>query len=57
MYDIPVTVTLVPQNGPASEIVVTLSDRVVERTIPTAARLRDVDVNRDSAALAHFDEE
>ena len=56
VYDIPVTVTLRPQNGPPTELVVTLSDRIVERTIPTPVRMRNVEVNRDSASLAEFDD-
>jgi hypothetical protein len=56
VFDIPVTVTLVHANGGTTEIVIPLADRVVERMIPTDARVRSVQVNRDSAALAEFDE-
>ena len=56
VFDIPVTVTLVHANGATTDVVLTLSDRIVERTIPTESRVRDVQVNRDSAALAEFDE-
>jgi hypothetical protein len=56
VFDIPVTVTLVHANGASTDVVLTLSDRIVERTIPTESRVRDVEINRDSAALAEFDE-
>jgi aminopeptidase N len=56
VFDIPVTVTVVYPNGRTTDVVVALSDRVVERAIPTEGRVRDVQVNRDSAALAEFDE-
>jgi hypothetical protein len=57
VFDIPVTVTLVHANGASTDVVLMLSDRIVERTIPTESRVRDVQVNRDSAALAEFDEQ
>ena len=56
VFDIPVTVTLEHGKGESTDVVLTLSDRVVERTIPTRTRVREVQVNRDSAALAEFDE-
>jgi hypothetical protein len=56
VFDIPVTVTVTYPNGRTIDVIVPLSDRVVERTIPTEGRARQVQVNRDSAALAEFDE-
>jgi aminopeptidase N len=56
VFDIPVTVTLVYPNGRSADVTVVLSDRIVERSIPTEGRARDVEVNRDSAALAEFNE-
>jgi aminopeptidase N len=57
VFDIPVTVTLELANGGSTDVVLTLTDRVVERTIPTDTRVREVQVNRDSAALAEFDKQ
>jgi hypothetical protein len=56
VFDIPVTVTLTYPNGRSADVLMALSDRAVERTIPTDGRVRAVQVNRDSAALAEFDE-
>jgi hypothetical protein len=56
VYDIPVTVTFMHPNGVTTDVIITLADRVVERTIPTETRVRSVQVNRDSAAIAEFDE-
>jgi aminopeptidase N len=57
IYDIPVTVTLVNANGTTTDVMIPLADRIVERTIPTETRVRSVQVNRDSAAIAEFDEQ
>ena len=57
VFDIPVTVTLELANGGSTDVVLTLTDRVVERTIPTDTRVREVQVNRDSGALAEFDKQ
>jgi hypothetical protein len=56
VFDLPVTVTLEYAGGRTTDVVVPLTDKVVERTIPTDGRIRDLEINRDSAAIAEFDE-
>ena len=56
VFDLPVTVTLEYDGGRMQEIVVPLSEKVVERTFPIGERVRRVHVNRDHAALAEFDD-
>jgi aminopeptidase N len=58
LFDIPVTVTLTYADGRRTqEAVVVLSDRVVEWKMPTTGQVRHVDVNRDQAAIAEFDQQ
>lgn len=56
IFDIPVTVTLTYADGRTADVVVPVTDRVVERAIPADGPVRQVHVNRDFAALAEFDE-
>ena len=56
VFDLPVTVTLTYANGETTDVVVPLTDRQVERRIPASGAVRQVQVNRDSAALAEFEE-
>jgi len=56
VFDLPVTVTLTGTNGQTRDVVVELSDTVVEHTIPVDGPIRQVQVNRDGAALAEFDQ-
>jgi hypothetical protein len=55
VFDIPVTVTLVYQDGRTTDVMVPVTDKQVERTIPTSGQVRQVQVNRDFAALAEFE--
>jgi len=55
IFDIPITVTLSYADGTIEDVVVTLDDKVTERTIPLKGALRSVDVNRDSASLAEIE--
>ena len=55
LYDVPVTVTVIYADGRTQEAVVPVTDRVVEWSIPTAGPVRQVEINRDQAALAEFD--
>ena len=55
VFDLPVTVTITGQDGRARDVVVELSEAVVEQTIPADGPVRQVQVNRDSAALAEFE--
>jgi aminopeptidase N len=56
VFDLPVTVTLTYANGRTTDIIVPLTEMVVEKSIPTTEVVRQVQVNRDSAALAEFEE-
>jgi aminopeptidase N len=56
VFDLPVTVTLTYANGRTADIVVPVTEAVVERSIPTTEPVRQVQINRDSAAIAEFDE-
>jgi hypothetical protein len=56
IFDIPVTVRLVMANGQTRDVMVPVTDRQVTRAIPTDMPVREVQVNRDFAALAEFAE-
>jgi hypothetical protein len=56
VFDFPVTVTVTYANGRTTEVVVPVTEAVVERSIPTTDVVRQVQVNRDWAAVAEFEE-
>ena len=56
IFDIPVTVRLVMANGQTPDVIVPLTDKQTTRSIPTDTLVREVQVNRDFAALAEFEE-
>jgi hypothetical protein len=56
VFDLPVTVTITYANGRTTDVVVPVTEAVVERSIPTSDLVRQVQVNRDWAALAEFEE-
>jgi hypothetical protein len=56
IFDVPVTVTLQYSDGHLQDIIVPVSDAHVEQRIPTNGVVREVQINRDSAALARFNE-
>jgi len=56
LFDIPVTVTIAYADGRTEDVVVPITERLVERTIPTDGRVRRVRINQDHAAVAEFDE-
>ncbi len=56
VFDLPVTVTLTYADGRTTDVVVPVTERQVERSIPTDGVVRQVQVNRDAAALAEFDQ-
>jgi hypothetical protein len=56
IFDVPVTVTLQYTNGRTEDVVVPVTEAHVEQRIPAHGIVRDVQINRDSAALAKFDE-
>jgi hypothetical protein len=56
LFDLPVTVTLAYADGRSSEVVVPISEKVTDQLIPVSGQVRQVQINRDSAAVAEFDE-
>ena len=56
IFDIPVTVRLVMVNGQTRDVMVPVTDKQVTRSIPTDRPVREVQINRDFAALAEFEE-
>jgi hypothetical protein len=56
VFDVPVTVTLTYIDGRTTDVVVPVTDVEVEQTIRVDGALRSVQVNRDGAAIAHFEE-
>jgi aminopeptidase N len=55
VFDLPVTVTITGSDGRTHNVVVELSEAVVEHTIAVEGGARNVQLNRDNAALAEFD--
>ena len=55
VYDLPLTVTITYSDGTTQDILVTLSDKTVEKTIALKGAVRSVDVNKDSAALVELE--
>jgi len=51
LFDFPLTVSLQRADGTLEDVVVRVTDRVVEQTTPFAGSLRGIVVNRDRAAL------
>ena len=56
LFDVPVTVTVTFTDGRVTDVVVPVTDREVVKKIPVEGHVRNVAVNKDSAALADFDE-
>ena len=56
VFDVPVTVTLTYTDGRSQDVIVAITDKVVEKKITGEVPIRQVQVNRDSGALAEFDE-
>jgi hypothetical protein len=54
VIDVPVLVTLVYQSGATDELLVRVTDKMAEVTVPLTGRLRSVELNQDNAALAEF---
>jgi hypothetical protein len=55
VYDLPVTVTIGYADGTSEDVVVAVTERVVDQSLPLKKPLRSVDVNRDGGALAVID--
>jgi hypothetical protein len=56
VFDIPVTVTIVFSDGKTKDVIVPVTEKQVERRIPVDGTVRQVQINRDSAAIAEFSE-
>jgi hypothetical protein len=56
IFDLPVTVRLVLASGEVQDVMVAVTDKQVVRTLPTTSPVREVQINRDFAAVAEFDE-
>ena len=56
LFDVPVTVTITYADGRSTDVVVAVSEREVVQKIPVEAAVRNVQINKDGAALASFDE-
>jgi aminopeptidase N len=56
VFDVPVTVTIVYADGRSTDVVVPVTEKDVLQKIPVEGQVRNVQVNRDSAAIAHFDQ-
>lgn len=54
LFDVPVTVTIVYADGRMQDVVVPVTERIVTATFPTTGVARQIQVNRDSAAVAEF---
>jgi aminopeptidase N len=54
VFDLPVTVTLVYSDGRSEDVVVAVGDRKIDQRIPVRSAVRQVQINRDNAALAEF---
>jgi aminopeptidase N len=54
VFDIPITVTLTAADGRTTDVIVPVTDKRVEWTIPVTGLVRQVQVNRDFAAVAEI---
>ena len=56
LFDVPVTVTVTYTNGRTQEVVVPVTERHVDHRFRRKPPVRQIQVNRDHAALAQFEE-
>jgi hypothetical protein len=54
IYDFPITVRLRYASGEVEDVIVKVTDRVVDQTLPLKGRLENVDINADDAALVEL---
>ena len=55
VFDIPITVTITYADGTSEDVIVAVTEAVVERTLPLRGAVRTVEVNRDSGALVEIE--
>jgi hypothetical protein len=56
VFDVPVTVTITYSDGRSVDVVVPVTEKEVVQKIPVEGAVRNVQINRDSAAIAQFGE-
>jgi aminopeptidase N len=56
VFEVPVTVTLVFADGHSQQVIVQVDDRRVEERLPFEGVVKQVQINRDFAAVAYFDQ-
>jgi hypothetical protein len=56
VFELPVTVTITYADGHSQHVIVQVDQRRVERRLPVEGAVRQVQVNRDFAAIASFEE-
>ena len=54
LFEVPVTVTLRYRSGVEETVIVPVTEQITEVRVPLTGRLRDVEVNKDNAALAEI---
>ena len=54
---VPITVTVTYTSGESESVVVPVTERVVERTVPVKGALRKVEANEDNAALVEIEKQ
>ena len=54
-FDVPVTVTLQYADGTSEDIVIPMIDEAGTHVVPLRGALRNVEINRDDAALGTFE--
>ena len=55
VFDLPVTITTLQEDGRSRDVVVVMSDRLLEYHLPVDGAVKQVRINMDSAALARFE--
>jgi aminopeptidase N len=53
--DVPVTVTIAYASGASEDVVIPLTERVTERTVPVKSGVRAILANADNAALVEIE--
>lgn len=54
VFDVPVTVTITYNDGRVTDVIVPLAAAREEHRVPTTGTVRNVQLNKDFAALAEF---
>jgi hypothetical protein len=55
VVDVPVTVTVTYESGNVESVVVLITEKQTEQTIPLKGRVRTITANADNAALVEID--